>query len=327
MVHNPLLTTSNNPQANGLIERLNATITGKLRLAYLENPKASWTQLVKRITQTYNNTPHSVTSFPPTYLMFKVIPPDLRTHLNPYPEITRAREIARSRTQNKHKKIKKHLISSTEHHISNGFCIMPRRGRGRLAYRTRHGNNAPNPISPVPTEYIIGGLDIVCPYCSALHFPGETVGSSCFLMHQVELAEEHRARIENRQMCQVQMLIRQNHCRDLRRYNAPSVSEVAAIFVDQDGHVPSNRDIAVFPHDCGLVRISPLNPNCDPMTYPLLFPAGDPGWAIGILHEENMRTSTRNHVTMLQFYSYRLAIRPGFSPIHYGRRTISAICC
>ncbi|UYV63493.1 hypothetical protein LAZ67_2004302 [Cordylochernes scorpioides] len=329
---------------------------------------------------------------------------------------------------------------------------MPRRGRGRLAYRTRHGNNAPNPISPVPTEYIIGGLDIVCPYCSALHFPGETVGSSCChkgkvilptlssfpyemmelmtsnsveakyfqtnirsynsslafasmgaqvdvfsgqgpfcyrihgqiyhltgplhphgnrapsyaqlyildseaanntriaasrplechpgiltlldsvlrrvnpytsayrQMHQVELAEEHRARIENRQMCQVQMLIRQNHCRDLRRYNAPSVSEVAAIFVDQDGHVPSNRDIAVFPHDCGLVRISPLNPNCDPMTYPLLFPAGDPGWAIGILHEENMRTSTRNHVTMLQFYSYRLAIRPGFSPIHYGRR-------
>ncbi|UYV80109.1 hypothetical protein LAZ67_18001721 [Cordylochernes scorpioides] len=334
----------------------------------------------------------------------------------------------------------------------SGFCIMPRRGRGRLAYRTRRGNNAPNPISPVPTEYIIGGLDIVCPYCSALHFPGETVGSSCChkgkvilptlssfpyemmelmtsnsveakyfqtnirsynsslafasmgaqvdvfseqgpfcyrihgqiyhltgplhphgnrapsyaqlyildseaanntriaasrplechpgiltlldsvlrrvnpytsayrQMHQVELAEEHRARIENRQMCQVQMLIRQNHCRDLRRYNAPSVSEVAAIFVDQDGHVPSNRDIAVFPHDCGLVRISPLNPNCDPMTYPLLFPAGDPGWAIGILHEENMRTSTRNHVTMLQFYSYRLAIRPGFSPIHYGRR-------
>ncbi|UYV80096.1 K02A2.6-like, partial [Cordylochernes scorpioides] len=102
----PLLNTSNNPQANGLIERLNATITGKLRLAYLENPKASWTQLVKPVTQTYNNTPHSVTSFPPTYLMFNVIPPDLRTHLDPYPEINIAREIANSRTQNKHKKDK-----------------------------------------------------------------------------------------------------------------------------------------------------------------------------------------------------------------------------
>ncbi|UYV81761.1 hypothetical protein LAZ67_20002254 [Cordylochernes scorpioides] len=94
----------------------------------------------------------------------------------------------------------------------------------------------------------------------------------------------------------------------------------AVEFVSRSLWIENSRDIAVFPHDCGLVRISPLNPNCDPMTYPLLFPAGDPGWAIGILHEENMRTSTRNHVTMLQFYSYRLAIRPGFSSIHYGRR-------
>ncbi|UYV63159.1 hypothetical protein LAZ67_2003313 [Cordylochernes scorpioides] len=58
----------------------------------------------KRVTQTYNNKLHSVTSFPPTYIMFNVIPPDKKTHLNPYPEITIAREIARSRTQNKHKR-------------------------------------------------------------------------------------------------------------------------------------------------------------------------------------------------------------------------------
>ncbi|UYV80331.1 hypothetical protein LAZ67_18002470 [Cordylochernes scorpioides] len=37
----PLLTTSNNPQANGLCERLNATLTGKLRLLHLENPKVA----------------------------------------------------------------------------------------------------------------------------------------------------------------------------------------------------------------------------------------------------------------------------------------------
>ncbi|UYV79533.1 hypothetical protein LAZ67_17003042 [Cordylochernes scorpioides] len=40
----PLLTTSNNPQANGLCERLNATLTGKLRLLHLENPKVAWTK-------------------------------------------------------------------------------------------------------------------------------------------------------------------------------------------------------------------------------------------------------------------------------------------
>ncbi|UYV61453.1 hypothetical protein LAZ67_1004907 [Cordylochernes scorpioides] len=47
----PLITTSNNPQANGLCERLNATLTGKLRLLHLENPKVAWTKLVKKIVE------------------------------------------------------------------------------------------------------------------------------------------------------------------------------------------------------------------------------------------------------------------------------------
>ncbi|UYV82231.1 hypothetical protein LAZ67_21001404 [Cordylochernes scorpioides] len=45
----------------------------------------------------------------------------------------------------------------------------------------------PNPISPVPTEYLIGSLEIVCPNCSALHFPGETVGRSCCHQGKVSL--------------------------------------------------------------------------------------------------------------------------------------------
>ncbi|UYV60207.1 hypothetical protein LAZ67_1000404 [Cordylochernes scorpioides] len=102
----PLLTTSNNPQANGLCERLNATLTGKLRLLHLENPKAAWTKLAKRVTVVYNNTPHSVTGFPPGYLMFGVLPPELTEHINPYPVLTTARRIAHERTQAKHLKDK-----------------------------------------------------------------------------------------------------------------------------------------------------------------------------------------------------------------------------
>ncbi|UYV65363.1 hypothetical protein LAZ67_3004068 [Cordylochernes scorpioides] len=102
----PLLTTSNNPQANGICERLNATLTGKLRLLHLENPKAAWTKLAKRVTVVYNNTPHSVTGFPPGYLMFGVLPPELTEHVNPYPVLTTARRIAHERTQAKHLKDK-----------------------------------------------------------------------------------------------------------------------------------------------------------------------------------------------------------------------------
>ncbi|UYV72392.1 POLR2A [Cordylochernes scorpioides] len=98
----PLLTTSNNPQANGLCERLNATLTGKLRLLHLENPKIAWTKLVKRVTVIYNKTPHSTTGFPPIYLMFGILPPELSDHSTPYPDIDRARKIAHTRTQNKH---------------------------------------------------------------------------------------------------------------------------------------------------------------------------------------------------------------------------------
>ncbi|UYV61219.1 hypothetical protein LAZ67_1003912 [Cordylochernes scorpioides] len=97
-----LLTISNNPQANGLCERLNATPTGKLRLLHLENPKIAWTKLVKRVSTIYNNTPHSITGFPPIYLMFGVLPPELSDHTTPYPDIDRARKIAHTRTQNKH---------------------------------------------------------------------------------------------------------------------------------------------------------------------------------------------------------------------------------
>jgi hypothetical protein len=58
--------------------------------------------------------------------------------------------------------------------------------------------------------------------------------------------------------------------------------------------------------------ISVLNPNCDPMVYPILFPNGEKGW------DEEMKSekqAIRNRNTLLQFYSYRLAIRDEFNPI------------
>ncbi|UYV78615.1 K02A2.6-like [Cordylochernes scorpioides] len=99
----PMLTTSNHPQANGLYERLNATLTGKLRLLHLQHPRASWTMLQPKVVKAYNDTPHSVTGFPPSYLMDGSLPKELSQHLDPYPSVTESRRLVLQRTKKRHK--------------------------------------------------------------------------------------------------------------------------------------------------------------------------------------------------------------------------------
>ncbi|XP_030850990.1 uncharacterized protein LOC754317 [Strongylocentrotus purpuratus] len=105
---------------------------------------------------------------------------------------------------------------------------------------------------------------------------------------------------------------------DQRRYNLPTVDEVAAVFVGEDGMPPDQRDFAVYPKNHHLHNISCLSANIDPMTYPLLFPRGDLGWMPNMLHRPEKRTKKRINVTFLQFYSFRLAVRQSFSAIHRG---------
>ena len=54
------------------------------------------------------------------------------------------------------------------------------------------------------------------------------------------------------------------------------------------------------------------------MSYPLIFPRGDLAWIHGMQHNSEYSTSKRHAVTLLQFYSYCLAVRKTFSPIHYS---------
>ncbi|UYV75008.1 hypothetical protein LAZ67_12002074 [Cordylochernes scorpioides] len=99
----PMLTTSNHPQANGLSERLNSTLTGKLRLLHLQHPRASWTMLQSKVVKAYNDTPHSVMGFPPSYLMNGSLPKELSQHLDSYPSVTESRRLALQITKERHK--------------------------------------------------------------------------------------------------------------------------------------------------------------------------------------------------------------------------------
>ncbi|GBM25207.1 hypothetical protein AVEN_184619-1 [Araneus ventricosus] len=85
----------------------------------------------------------------------------------------------------------------------------------------------------------------------------------------------------------VQMVFLEDKNLDMRRYNAPTLcTEVAAIFVGDNGEPPANRGICVYPVWDTCQNISPLNQCCDPMTYPLLFPRGECSWNTGLEHVE-----------------------------------------
>ncbi|GBM14378.1 hypothetical protein AVEN_246551-1 [Araneus ventricosus] len=93
--------------------------------------------------------------------------------------------------------------------------------------------------------------------------------------------------IQSNPTVNVKMIFMEHPDLDMHRYNVPtSRTEVAAIFVGDDGEPPANRDIYIYPIGEGCKNISPLNQCNDPMVYPLLFPRGEQGWSNEMEHVE-----------------------------------------
>jgi hypothetical protein len=65
--------------------------------------------------------------------------------------------------------------------------------------------------------------------------------------------------------------------------------------------------------------MSELAPSYDPLQYPLLFLAGEDGWAEGMQLRNNVG-GTRQRVTMAAFYAQRLHFTREPSALHYGGR-------
>ena len=84
---------------------------------------------------------------------------------------------------------------------------------------------------------------------------------------------------------------------DPRRYNAPRTTEVAAIY--EGDEPPTNRVITVFPRAADgvsqLHRPSDLSDHLDPMTYPVLFPDGQPGWHPGLHYDSAATNNSEGH--------------------------------
>ncbi|XP_031334000.1 uncharacterized protein LOC116164014 [Photinus pyralis] len=144
-------------------------------------------------------------------------------------------------------------------------------------------------------------------------------------MHNLWLEEQSLAESENRNTREVCMYLHGSCSPDGHpgRYNDASGTEkIATIFKSSDGAPPlnNNRDIVIYLLTGGIRQVPILSNIIDPLTYPLLFPNGDKGWDMNMEHIQENRTVSRFKVTLLQYVSYRLSVRPGFSLLHRSQK-------
>ena len=113
---------------------------------------------------------------------------------------------------------------------------------------------------------------------------------------------------------------------NVNTYNSPRTSECAALIVSDDGKIPEDFDLCVYPRNSKdekkLTKLSHFSFHLDPMTFSIIFPSGDLGY--NYIFKQNENSSKK--LTALQYYSYRLSYRKNdnhpFNPILFcGRLT------
>ena len=136
-----------------------------------------------------------------------------------------------------------------------------------------------------------------------------------------------------------------------KRYALPKANEIAAVFTADQGEPKFDIDFTVYKiqnksDSINFQTLSFLSPHVDPMTYPLLFINGELGWSVEMnyfdtnkdeikikeeeteeqcdednltIHADDLFEEKKSkHITMCQFYSFRLSIRDHFSALFYS---------
>ncbi|XP_044348455.1 uncharacterized protein [Triticum aestivum] len=116
-------------------------------------------------------------------------------------------------------------------------------------------------------------------------------------------------------------------------YSAPVASEVVGLVVGDIGSTDVGRDIIIDNRSSGLQQINEKHCKFMAMQYPLLF--GEDGYHDDLMYRTSPQSQaiSRQKVTMLEYYAYRLDDRPGdFNTPLRGKRLTQAYevdgyCC
>ncbi|KAL7238260.1 hypothetical protein ACSBR2_004375 [Camellia fascicularis] len=92
---------------------------------------------------------------------------------------------------------------------------------------------------------------------------------------------------------------------DQRMYNAPTTSQVLAIWVEEESASNKTRDIIIHRKSGGRQRILHYYGCYDPLQYPLLFPYGEIGWH----RASQLATTSQPPILCRAYYCYLLQIR------------------
>ncbi|XP_077174871.1 uncharacterized protein LOC143828370 [Paroedura picta] len=184
------------------------------------------------------------------------------------------------------------------------------------------GNEACNPLL----------LQELCSFMEA----NNPFAQACKMLYKVEQDCLREALANNAPPPTVTMAIIQDREYDPQQYKALWSNEVAVIFESEDSSAPLLRDLLIHcrsptGHRAHTNRISILDPNLEPLVYPLLFPLGDQSWGTEIrLNRQPASTPRvrpqaahpRTRITQRQYYQFRLSVRDTFNPfLAAGRLT------
>ena len=98
-----------------------------------------------------------------------------------------------------------------------------------------------------------------------------------------------------------------------RKYSLPQGSEVAAIM---PGEGEGELEVIVKDKENKLTRINRLHRSYDPLLYVIFDPIGTDGFSLGLKRVKN----PQRNVSLVDFYSYRIQVRPGFNPLLRSKR-------
>lgn len=92
-----------------------------------------------------------------------------------------------------------------------------------------------------------------------------------------------------------------------RRYNAPTIDEVAIVIVGEDFN---SRDIILHRRNGNVQRVAETHRSYDGLQYPILFWQGEDGYHFNIkMRNPQTDEETNKKVSAMNYYSYRLMIR------------------